>query len=110
MRNSGPLGPYCRPMPRALWKPWFGGLFLMGEVPLYALSRHILLAFMHISLQLTDLARVAKRKAVSQRQPGVHHHPEKYENSDEEGGSDVASLCRRTGMDETASRHDGVGR
>ena len=30
MRNSPPLGPYSRTMPRTLW-----GLFLMSEVPLY---------------------------------------------------------------------------
>ena len=36
IRNSAPLGPYSRTMPRALWSPWGGGLFLMSEVPLYA--------------------------------------------------------------------------
>ena len=35
IRNSAPLGPYIRPMPRALWWPWGGGrLFLVSEVPL----------------------------------------------------------------------------
>ena len=28
-------------MPRALWNPWGGGLFLMSEVPLYFLSDRI---------------------------------------------------------------------
>jgi hypothetical protein len=37
IKNSTPLGPYSRTMPRALWKPWGGGLFLMSEVPLYRL-------------------------------------------------------------------------
>ena len=36
MRTPPPLGPYCRPMPRALWWLQGGGLFLMSEVPLYA--------------------------------------------------------------------------
>ena len=35
MRNSGRLGgTYRRIMPRALWRPYGGGLFLMIEVPL----------------------------------------------------------------------------
>ena len=34
IRNSAPLGPYSRTIPRTLWKPWGGGLFLMSEVPL----------------------------------------------------------------------------
>ena len=29
-----PLGPYCRPIPRALWCSYRGGLFLVSEVPL----------------------------------------------------------------------------
>jgi len=33
-RNSAPLGPYSRTMPRALWWSEGGGLFLMSEVPL----------------------------------------------------------------------------
>ena len=34
IRNSAPIGPYSRTMPRALW--WSGGgLFLMSEAPLY---------------------------------------------------------------------------
>jgi len=32
IRNSAPLGPYRRTMPRALWWPLGGGLFLMSEV------------------------------------------------------------------------------
>ena len=28
-----PIGPYSRTMPRALWNPWGGALFLMSEVP-----------------------------------------------------------------------------
>ena len=32
IRNTPLLGPYSRNMPRALWKPWEGGLFLMSEV------------------------------------------------------------------------------
>jgi len=35
IRNRAPLGPYSREMPRALWRPYGGGLFLMSEVPLY---------------------------------------------------------------------------
>ena len=34
IRNSAPLGPYSRNMPRALWWSYGGGLFLMSEVPL----------------------------------------------------------------------------
>ena len=34
MRNSAPLGPYSRTMPRALWWYQGGGLVLMSEVPL----------------------------------------------------------------------------
>ena len=34
VRNSAPLGPYSRTVPRALWKPYGGELFLMSEVPL----------------------------------------------------------------------------
>ena len=33
IRNSAPLGPYRRNMPRALWRPSGGGLFLMSEAP-----------------------------------------------------------------------------
>ena len=36
MRNVPPMGPYIRPMSRALWWSWRGGMFLMSEVPLYA--------------------------------------------------------------------------
>ena len=32
--NQPPIGPYGRSMPRALWRPWGGGLFVMSEVPL----------------------------------------------------------------------------
>ena len=35
IRNSAPLAPYSRNMPRALWWSWGGLLFLMSEVPLY---------------------------------------------------------------------------
>ena len=35
MRNSAPLEPYTRTMPRALWWSQGGVLFLMSEVPLY---------------------------------------------------------------------------
>ena len=35
IRNNPPLGPYRRPMPRALWWSKRGRLFLMLEVPLY---------------------------------------------------------------------------
>ena len=35
IRNSTPLGPYSRTMPRALWQSWGGGQFFMSEVPLY---------------------------------------------------------------------------
>jgi hypothetical protein len=34
IRNSTPLGPYNRNMPRALWWPYGGELFLVSEVPL----------------------------------------------------------------------------
>ena len=33
IRNRPPLGPYSRPMPRALCWSWGGWLFLMSEVP-----------------------------------------------------------------------------
>ena len=35
IRNPPPLGPYCRPVPRALWLSQEGGRFLTSEVPLY---------------------------------------------------------------------------
>ena len=35
MKNSNHPGAYSRTMPRALLKPYGGGLFLMSEVPLY---------------------------------------------------------------------------
>ena len=35
IRNSAPLGSYCRTMPRALWWSSGGGLFLMSEEVLY---------------------------------------------------------------------------
>ena len=35
IRKRLPLGPYSRPIPRALWWSMGGGLFLMSEVPLY---------------------------------------------------------------------------
>jgi hypothetical protein len=34
-KETPPLGPYRRPMPRVLGGSWEGGRFLMGEVPLY---------------------------------------------------------------------------
>ena len=34
IRNSAHTGPYSRTLPRALWWPQGGGLFLMSEVPL----------------------------------------------------------------------------
>ena len=35
IRNRAPLGSYSRTMPRALWWPYGGLLFLMSEVSLY---------------------------------------------------------------------------
>ena len=35
-RLNAPLGPCSRNVPRALWRPLGGGLFLMSEVPLQA--------------------------------------------------------------------------
>ena len=35
IRNSDPLGPYSRTIPRVLWWSQGGELFLMSEVPLY---------------------------------------------------------------------------
>ena len=35
IRNSAPLGPYSRSMPRAPWWSYGGGLFLMSVVPLH---------------------------------------------------------------------------
>ena len=35
IRNTPLLRPYSRNMPRALWRPYGGGLFLMSEVLLY---------------------------------------------------------------------------
>ena len=34
IRNSGPLGPYNRTMPRAFWCLYGGGRFLMSEASL----------------------------------------------------------------------------
>ena len=42
IRNSAPLGTYSRNMPRALWRPYGGKLFLMGEVPLVKWVSHLL--------------------------------------------------------------------
>jgi len=36
IRNSAPLEPFSRTMPRALWQPFGGRPSLMSEVPLYA--------------------------------------------------------------------------
>ena len=36
VRNSAPLGPYSKNMPRPLWRPEGGGVFLMSEVALYS--------------------------------------------------------------------------
>jgi len=47
IRKRTPLGPYRRPVPRALWWSWGGWRFLMSEVPLYTL--HILEASSHLS-------------------------------------------------------------
>ena len=38
IRNCNLLGPYSRTVPRALWWPKGGVLFLMSEVPLYSLG------------------------------------------------------------------------
>ena len=38
IRKRTPLGPYLRPMPRVLGGSYWGGRFLMGEVPLYKTS------------------------------------------------------------------------
>ena len=35
IRNRALVGPYSRIVPRTLWSPYGGGLFLMSEVPLY---------------------------------------------------------------------------
>ena len=37
IRNSAPLGPYSRTVPRVLWGSYGVGLFLMSEVLLYYL-------------------------------------------------------------------------
>jgi hypothetical protein len=37
IRKSALLRPYSRTMPRALWKPYGGGMFLMSEAPLHTL-------------------------------------------------------------------------
>ena len=39
MRNRLPLISYSRTMPRALWWPYGGRLFLRSEVPLYLYPR-----------------------------------------------------------------------
>ena len=33
--DSSRFGPYCRTMPRALWRSWGGGQFLTSEEPLF---------------------------------------------------------------------------
>ena len=35
IRNSAPLGPYSRPIPRIFWRSWGGRRFIMSKVPLY---------------------------------------------------------------------------
>jgi hypothetical protein len=35
-----PVGPYLRPLPRVLRGCWWGGRFVMGELPLYARLTH----------------------------------------------------------------------
>ena len=32
------LGPHSRPVPRAIWWPYGGGVFLVSEVPLYGIN------------------------------------------------------------------------
>ena len=39
IRNTPLLGAYSRTLPRFLWWSYEGGLFLMGEVPLYTSTR-----------------------------------------------------------------------
>jgi hypothetical protein len=51
IRNSAPLGPYSRTMPRALWWSQGGGLFHMSEVPLYY-ADHSRSAQSHIPLRM----------------------------------------------------------
>jgi len=41
IRNSAPLGPYIRTMPRALWWSKGAGLFLISEVPLSTSHRSL---------------------------------------------------------------------
>jgi hypothetical protein len=38
IKNSAPVGPHSRTMPRALWRSYGGGLFLMSEVTLHRFS------------------------------------------------------------------------
>jgi hypothetical protein len=40
MRNNPLLGPYGRSIPRVLWWSYWGGLFLLSEVPLYCAARY----------------------------------------------------------------------
>ena len=51
MRNSDPLGPYCRTMPRALWWPWGGELIFMSEVPLNGSGFRVCARIMHEGFQ-----------------------------------------------------------
>ena len=66
MRNSAPLIPYSRNMPRALWRPHGGGLFFMSEVPLYLgrfeLSERVAHVLEAILVDVVHLQR-GKRKA-----------------------------------------------
>ena len=43
IRNSDPLGPYSRTMPRALRWSWGRGLFLMSEVPLQVYEAQVVI-------------------------------------------------------------------
>jgi len=58
MRNSTPLGPYSRNMPRALWWPSGGVLFLISEAPL-----------------LIFTTRLALNRDLYYSQHGRHVHP-----------------------------------
>ena len=41
IRNSAPLGPYSRTMPRASWRSLEGVLFLVSEIPMYGVGRYL---------------------------------------------------------------------
>ena len=86
IRNSTPLGPCSRTMPRALWWPWWWGLFHMSEVPLHSPTRTTVLLEEHCP---EALERVRVRECVRKRERGRHRE----RGSEREGNTQRERVC-----------------